>query len=98
MLLGQFLMSEKRFGEIGKVFSNKAIFWEIFEKNPQIAQGEPIGAKMDELLTAIICTVTMLIWGILNLDMQFCNAVAHCVRQHGAPQQPSRESRLESCL
>ena len=83
-------MAEGRFADVGKVFSNKAIFWEVFEKNPQILEGKPLKAKMDELLTAIICTVTCLIWGNLNLDMQFCNAVAFCVRQHGASSSPLR--------
>ena len=90
VLLGQHLMAEGRFAEIGKVFSNRAIFWEIFEKNPQVQEGKPLRAKMDELLTAIICTVTCLIWGNLNLDMQFCNAVAYCIRQHGASSSPLR--------
>lgn len=81
--LGAYLWAQGRFGEVSELFAQKELFADLFRNNPQALGGlEPIGPKQDEKLTQLIFNATLSVFGNVNVDMLFCNAVAQCVRNH----------------
>lgn len=82
-LLGGWLAEAGRFHEIGEVFGQIELFADVLMKNPQYLLRKPLHSKMDQWVTNIVLAIVVSKWGILNLDLTFCNVVAQCLRNHG---------------